>query len=233
MYAVRLQVWLHQEKGPYCFQADKSHLQLLLLVLAQRFAGASADICLPVIRARQSRGSAQSRFSRTTALCIPHPELKEWVNDLIVSSWFLQHHCRRCGRCFCNKCCSKKVALPRMCFVDPVRQCAECSLLSQKETEFYDRQLKVLLAGQNISQDGRLWPLTFDHLVCQQVWDFLCWIFLRIHFYLAGGTFVVTLGSTEKSETMTCRLSNNHRSVLQHFQALSVFQVSLTLGGRL
>lgn len=35
-----------------------------------------------------------------------------------------------------------------MCFVDPVRQCAECSLLSQKETEFYDRQLKVLLAGQ-------------------------------------------------------------------------------------
>lgn len=27
-----------------------------------------------------------------------------------------------------------------------------------------------------------------------------------------GGTFVVTLGSSEKSETMTCRLSNNHRS---------------------
>ncbi|KAM4542194.1 zinc finger FYVE domain-containing protein 21 isoform 2-T2 [Odontesthes bonariensis] len=85
-----------------------------------------------------------------------------------------KHHCRRCGRCFCDKCCSKKVALPRMCFVDPVRQCAECSLLSQKEAEFYDKQLKVLLGG---------------------------------------GTFVVTLGSSEKSETMTCRLSNNHRQV--------------------
>lgn len=36
-----------------------------------------------------------------------------------------------------------------MCFVDPVRQCAECSLLSQKETEFYDKQLRVLLAGRN------------------------------------------------------------------------------------
>jgi len=28
-----------------------------------------------------------------------------------------------------------------------------------------------------------------------------------------GGTFVVTLGTSEKSETMTCRLSNNHRQV--------------------
>lgn len=26
-----------------------------------------------------------------------------------------------------------------------------------------------------------------------------------------GGTFVVTLGTSDKSETMTCRLSNNHR----------------------
>lgn len=58
-----------------------------------------------------------------------------------------KHHCRRCGRCFCDKCCSKKVPLPRMCFVDPVRQCAECGLISQKEMEFYDRQLKVLMNG--------------------------------------------------------------------------------------
>uniref|UniRef100_A0A4W4GS10 FYVE-type domain-containing protein n=1 Tax=Electrophorus electricus TaxID=8005 RepID=A0A4W4GS10_ELEEL len=83
-----------------------------------------------------------------------------------------KHHCRRCGRCFCDKCCCKKVALPRMCFVDPVRQCGECSLISQKEVEFYDKQLKVLTAGS---------------------------------------TFVVIVGSSEKPETMMCRLSNNHR----------------------
>ncbi|XP_028677307.1 zinc finger FYVE domain-containing protein 21 isoform X1 [Erpetoichthys calabaricus] len=58
-----------------------------------------------------------------------------------------KHHCRRCGKCFCDKCCSKKVPLPRMCFVDPVRQCAECGLISQKEMEFYDKQLKLLLNG--------------------------------------------------------------------------------------
>ncbi|KAG8449306.1 hypothetical protein GDO86_016091 [Hymenochirus boettgeri] len=34
-----------------------------------------------------------------------------------------------------------------MCFVDPVRQCGECSVVSQKEMEFYDRQLKVLMNG--------------------------------------------------------------------------------------
>jgi len=66
------------------------------------------------------------------------------------ASRLLQHHCRRCGRCFCDKCCSRKVALPRMCFVDPVRQCAECSLASQKEAEFYDKQIKVLLGGERL-----------------------------------------------------------------------------------
>ncbi|KAM4853524.1 zinc finger FYVE domain-containing protein 21 isoform 2-T2 [Thomomys bottae] len=58
-----------------------------------------------------------------------------------------KHHCRRCGKCFCDKCCSQKVPLRRMCFVDPVRQCAECALASHREAEFYDKQLKVLLSG--------------------------------------------------------------------------------------
>ncbi|TST98573.1 Zinc finger FYVE domain-containing protein 21 [Bagarius yarrelli] len=122
----------------------------------------------------------------------------QWVPDK-------EHHCRRCGRCFCDKCCSKKVALPRMCFVDPVRQCGECSLVSQKELDFYDKQLKVLTAG---------------------------------------GTFLVTLGFSDKSETMMCRLSNNHRYLFldgeSHFEVelsrISTMQVlteteGLTPGG--
>ncbi|XP_076984526.1 zinc finger FYVE domain-containing protein 21 [Tamandua tetradactyla] len=83
-----------------------------------------------------------------------------------------KHHCRRCGRCFCDRCCSQKLPLPRMCFVDPVRQCAECGLVSQKEAEFYTKQLRVLLNG---------------------------------------ATFLVTLGKSEKSATMVCRLSSNQR----------------------
>ncbi|KAI5936913.1 zinc finger FYVE domain-containing protein 21 isoform X2 [Manis javanica] len=86
-----------------------------------------------------------------------------------------KHHCRRCGKCFCDKCCSQKVPLRRMCFVDPVRQCAQCSLVSLKEAGFYDKQLGVLLGG---------------------------------------ATFLVTFGSSEKSETMVCRLSNSQRCLL-------------------
>lgn len=63
-----------------------------------------------------------------------------------------QHHCRRCGKCFCDKCCGQKVPLRRMCFVDPVRQCAECALVSHKEAEFYDKQLKVLLSGKPVTR---------------------------------------------------------------------------------
>ncbi|KAM9571336.1 zinc finger FYVE domain-containing protein 21-like isoform 4-T4 [Salvelinus alpinus] len=104
----------------------------------------------------------------------------QWVPDK-------EHHCRRCGRCFCDKCCSKKVALPRMCFVDPVRQCGECSLVSQKEMDFYDKQLKVLMGG---------------------------------------GSFIVTLGTSKTSETMMCRLSNNHRYLF--FDGESHFEVELS-----
>ncbi|XP_057716093.1 zinc finger FYVE domain-containing protein 21 isoform X2 [Corythoichthys intestinalis] len=98
-----------------------------------------------------------------------------------------RHHCRRCGRCFCDKCCSRKVALPRMSFVDPVRQCAQCCLQSHKEGDFYEKQIKVLLAG---------------------------------------GTFMVTLGSSDKCETMTCRLSNNHRYLF--LDGESHFEVELS-----
>ena len=59
-----------------------------------------------------------------------------------------QHHCRRCGKCYCGQCCSSKVPLPRMNFVDPVRMCDECSIVSKKENEFYDKQLKLLVNGK-------------------------------------------------------------------------------------
>ncbi|XP_061652179.1 zinc finger FYVE domain-containing protein 21 isoform X1 [Phyllopteryx taeniolatus] len=98
-----------------------------------------------------------------------------------------KHHCRRCGRCFCDKCCGKKAALPRMSFVDPVRQCARCALLSHKESDFYDKQIKALLAGS---------------------------------------TFAVTVGASDKCETMTCRLSNNHRYLF--LDGESHFEVDLS-----
>ncbi|XP_029982729.1 zinc finger FYVE domain-containing protein 21 isoform X2 [Sphaeramia orbicularis] len=140
------------------------------------------------LRMVPENGAFNSPFSLDEPQWVPDKECPRCMQcDTKFDFIRRKHHCRRCGRCFCDKCCSKKVALPRMCFVDPVRQCAECSLVSQREMEFYDKQLKVLLGG---------------------------------------GTFVVTLGTSEKSETMTCRLSNNHRYLF--LDGESHFEVELS-----
>nr|CAB3267943.1 ZF(FYVE)-2 zinc finger FYVE domain-containing protein 21 zinc finger protein [Phallusia mammillata] len=57
-----------------------------------------------------------------------------------------KHHCRRCGKCFCDRCCQHVLALKRMYFVDPVRQCYECAVISKVEMEFYDKCLKILMS---------------------------------------------------------------------------------------
>ncbi|XP_041132686.1 zinc finger FYVE domain-containing protein 21 isoform X2 [Polyodon spathula] len=125
------------------------------------------------LRMIPENGAFSSPFSLDEPQWVPDKECPRCMQcDTKFDFLTRKHHCRRCGKCFCDKCCSKKVLLPRMCFVDPVRQCAECSLVSQKEMEFYDKQIKVLMNGAN---------------------------------------FTVTLGTSEKSESMVCRLSNNHR----------------------
>ncbi|XP_062378557.1 zinc finger FYVE domain-containing protein 21 isoform X2 [Sardina pilchardus] len=125
------------------------------------------------LRMVPENGAFNSPFSLDEPQWVPDKECSRCMQceakfDFITR----KHHCRRCGRCFCDKCCSRKLPLPRMCFVDPVRQCGQCSATSGREGDFYERQLRVLMGG---------------------------------------GTFLVTQGSSEKSETMSCRLSNNHR----------------------
>ena len=58
-----------------------------------------------------------------------------------------RHHCRRCGQIFCAQCCQTRVMLPRMCFVDPVRQCFRCSDITNAENVFFNSSLKLLTAG--------------------------------------------------------------------------------------
>ncbi|XP_073989378.1 zinc finger FYVE domain-containing protein 21-like [Rhodnius prolixus] len=58
-----------------------------------------------------------------------------------------KHHCRRCGQIFCNLCCEKKVELPRMCFVDPVRICLTCESSTHRENKFFQKDLKLLTSG--------------------------------------------------------------------------------------
>ena len=68
------------------------------------------------------------------------------INTLFVC--YLQHHCRRCGRIYCNKCVNQKLPLPRLSFVDPVRMCSNCANTTIKENEFFDKHLRILTNGK-------------------------------------------------------------------------------------
>ncbi|XP_045180167.2 zinc finger FYVE domain-containing protein 21-like isoform X2 [Mercenaria mercenaria] len=67
-----------------------------------------------------------------------------------------RHHCRRCGKCFCDTCSSAKVLLPRMLYVDPVRHCAGCTAVSKKENDFFEKHIKALMTGGafSVNQTG-------------------------------------------------------------------------------
>lgn len=84
----------------------------------------------------------------------------EWVVLFFCEHCVFKHHCRRCGRCFCNDCCQEKVNLPRMQFLDPVRHCQVCTDVSRKEEEFFDKHLKSLQNGTG----------TYSRIVYVQLW---------------------------------------------------------------
>ncbi|XP_045592473.1 zinc finger FYVE domain-containing protein 21 [Procambarus clarkii] len=81
----------------------------------------------------------------------------EWIPDKLSPTCmdckekfdFLKrrHHCRRCGRVCCSSCCENRVALPRMCFLDPVRVCTPCAEATSRENIFYNKDLKALVTG--------------------------------------------------------------------------------------
>lgn len=123
-----------------------------------------------------------------------HDILLSLVDVFPCASCLLQHHCRRCGRCFCDKCCSKKVVLPRMCFVDPVRQCAECSLVSQKEMEFYDKQLKVLLGGEKFLFSNLLSEFVVMEDLCYLHFPAFTWTSSSLKHLLLHCTFSINAG---------------------------------------
>ncbi|KAF2362143.1 Zinc finger FYVE domain-containing protein 21 C-terminal [Trinorchestia longiramus] len=65
-----------------------------------------------------------------------------------------RHHCRRCGRVCCAGCCNARLALPRMCFLDPVRMCSPCATTTTNENRFYHHHLKALLSGAILVMSG-------------------------------------------------------------------------------
>ncbi|KAJ2758421.1 Vacuolar protein-sorting-associated protein 27 [Coemansia sp. BCRC 34490] len=54
-----------------------------------------------------------------------------------------KHHCRHCGKCFCNDCSSNTAAIPKFAIYDPVRVCHGC----------YLRLKKIVSETDNIPRD--------------------------------------------------------------------------------
>ncbi|XP_016326372.1 zinc finger FYVE domain-containing protein 21-like [Sinocyclocheilus anshuiensis] len=82
------------------------------------------------LRMVPENGAFTSPFSLDEPQWVPDKECPRCMQcDTKFDFITRKHHCRRCGRCFCDKCCSQKVALPRMCFVDPL----PCSLLHEEK----------------------------------------------------------------------------------------------------
>ena len=80
-------------------------------------------------------------------------QINKSTNDITCGTFstfykYFQHHCRRCGKIFCGKCCGEKLQFHRMGFVDPVRLCTACLVPTKAEKEFFDEQLKCLFDGE-------------------------------------------------------------------------------------
>lgn len=78
-----------------------------------------------------------------------------------------KHHCRRCGNIYCGSCCDTRIGLPRMCFVDPVRVCEKCAVITEKEKDFFDRHLKALTSGATFFLHSSFEENTFENIMCR------------------------------------------------------------------
>ena len=104
-------------------------------------------------------------------------EEPDWVEDdkfsncqICTSQFSLfvrRHHCRRCGKLLCGKCCHSKVDLWRMGFIDPQLVCNTCVSISQVEKELHNisdmfSQGALLMVEENDRSFGHVSKFYFD-----------------------------------------------------------------------
>ncbi|KAL8595582.1 WD repeat and FYVE domain-containing protein 2 [Nucella lapillus] len=95
---------------------------------------------------------------------------KMWDNKTIGNR---QHHCRHCGKAFCNKCTSNRSTIPPMGYEYDVRVCEECSELITEEDKtplasFHDARHGVVHCDLDAS---RKLLLTCGKDRVMKIWD--------------------------------------------------------------
>ncbi|KAK7864148.1 hypothetical protein R5R35_007663 [Gryllus longicercus] len=113
-----------------------------------------------------------------------------------------KHHCRRCGRIYCGSCCDTRIGLPRMCFVDPVRVCEKCAAVTNKENDFFERQLKTLTNGATF----------LIHSIDKNSESVICRLSSDHRYLIFDGTSTKNLDPVELTQIKSVGLSRDENS---------------------
>ena len=83
-------------------------------------------------KARSSCAKCGDPFRQIIGMCDPFSlshalfHLLAHLHTLFLHAGTGKHHCRSCGDIFCGKCSRRRLALPSMKYVEPVRVCDDC-----------------------------------------------------------------------------------------------------------
>ncbi|KAJ2799675.1 Vacuolar protein-sorting-associated protein 27 [Coemansia guatemalensis] len=90
-------------------------------------------------RMRRSGYSFPKSHASTSNAMIDTASAPEWEDSPVCQRCRTQftftnrkHHCRNCGKCFCNDCSSNTTTIPRFAIYEPVRVCHGCYLRLKK-----------------------------------------------------------------------------------------------------
>ncbi|PIA19327.1 hypothetical protein COEREDRAFT_90650 [Coemansia reversa NRRL 1564] len=90
-------------------------------------------------RMRRSGYSFPKSHASTSNAMIDTASAPEWEDSSVCQRCRTQftftnrkHHCRNCGKCFCNDCSSNTTTIPRFAIYEPVRVCHGCYLRLKK-----------------------------------------------------------------------------------------------------
>lgn len=71
-----------------------------------------------------------------------------------------QHHCRNCGKSFCEKCSSKQLPIPQYGFVEPVRVCDPCFTSIQQSSRTTNAKAAPKAESASVSPSAASAPAT-------------------------------------------------------------------------
>ncbi|GFY21570.1 lateral signaling target protein 2 homolog [Trichonephila clavipes] len=101
---------------------------------------------LPVAMGNPAALSASATFQKPNWM--PDTEADSCLNcDIKFSQFRRKHHCRNCGKIFCNKCCLEKIPLPHFGINEPEKVCNNCKLIVELMNKTKSSDMSVVASA--------------------------------------------------------------------------------------